>query len=293
MGEKSLKRKVRPIEYEGGAGEGKLDDRIEILEIGTCRADAPGMRSIRLISSSSLSPSQTAEALKLAMPFAVRFKADLIVTPGGFGISDLQSQSPSSDECTIDEFISTILEQTINSRKTPVVLGIDSHDGSLQDAYFIPRTARERSDCVRAWKAYPRSDEASRLLTKGKACPSRCIKSGDFCVCMLVCHDIAVFSRRSEATRGPQKEIWARQLVNEVPSTPATYIVHLIHYLNKRSQGKVFTSGRQHFADTGISGCISTFRTCLRPGDPQLECIRYTTAKLAGPTLDLYLKQTS
>lgn len=108
---------------------------------------------------------------------------------------------------------------------------------------------------------------------------------------MLICHDLAAFSRRSEATRGEEREEWARQLDSEVPRDGSMGVVHPIHYLDKPSQGKVFTSGMSSLIDSGLGWGISTFNTRLSPKSQlqELQKVEARTARFAGPTLDLYV----
>ena len=145
-------------------------------------------------------------------------------------------------------------------------------------------------ECKRVWKSYPRWDEM-HLYTKGKPCRNRVVFTHRDRICLLVCHDMAAFSGRSQANRGQQREIWARQIDSEVTRGPNTGLVHLIHYLDSPSEGRVFTNGMEALISSGVAWGISTFKTELyRTADWQgLREIEERTARFAGPTLDLYV----
>jgi hypothetical protein len=263
---------------------------VRVIPLGETGSGACDVHAVRLVSNESLTASAAAQAIELAAPFAEEFQAEFLVTPGGFGVSHPTERSCMASERSVVGFVSDFLERIPDHRAFDIVLGIDDAEGQVQDAYFIGGSAARYSDCQRAWKSYPRADEAERLCTKGRACPCRMVHSNGWQICMLVCHDLAAFSGRSEANRGPEREKWAKQLGSEIPHGPNTFVVHLIHYLNNARQGKSFTSGRQQLISEGVMSCVSTFRSQdLAPSDIEMEKIRGTTARFAGPTLDLYV----
>lgn len=273
---------------------------VPLGKVGSC-----DMRIVRLISRERLDATEAAKAVSKAVKFAKQFNADLLVTPGGFGVAKCQRPYHEKEAIKASEgFISKFLQLVPVSRSFDMIIGVDvigvddngvavNEDyGLLQDSYFIPKSASAVSQCARAWKSYPRSDEESWLLTKGTACPRRTVDTGEWRISMLVCNDMVAFSGRSRANiRVGQRRDWAEQLSSEVFRGPGTCVVHLIHWLdNSLREGKVFVNGMRNLVDDGVVGGISTFNTKLRSNSKDLKKHRERTAEFASPTLDLYVQ---
>lgn len=189
------------------------------------------------------------------------------------------------------EFMAEFMRIIPAKRAFGIILGIDTEDGKLQDAYFIPQNNHSTTECIRAWKSYPRQDEAGVVITKGRPCPNRMVKVDESRISILVCHDLASFTKRSQVNRGTSRERWAKQLDSEVARGANTGVVHLIHYLDKSSQGMIFTSGMEALIAGGINWGISAFKTTLDITSDlsELREIEERTARFAGETLDFYV----
>jgi len=269
---------------------------VEVFDLGEWGRTSNGTRVVRLISPEPLNAKAAAEAITAATKFVEEFKAQLLVTPGGFGkaVPEFRGREIETFTEAVQGYVAHLLQFIPAKRRFDIILGVDGvvgQRGYVQDAYFIPREAQLVQECKRAWKSYPRSDEMY-LETKGKPCRDRVVFTHRDKICLLVCHDMVAFSGRSEANRGQQREIWARQIDSEVARGPNTGLVHLIHYLDSPSQGKVFTNCMKVLISSGVAWGISTFKTELdRTADRQgLREIEERTARFAGPTLDLYVR---
>ena len=265
---------------------------VEVFDLGEWGRDSNGTRVVRLISHEPLNAKATAEAITAATKFVEEFKAQLLVTPGGFSeaVPEFHGREIETFTEAVQGYVAHLLQFIPAKRHFDIVLGVDGQGGCVQDAYFISREAQLVQECKRAWKSYPRWDEMY-LYTKGKPCRNRVVFTHRDRICLLVCHDMAAFSGRSQANRGQQREIWARQIDSEVARGPNTGLVHLIHYLDSPSEGRVFTNGMEALISSGVAWGISTFKTKLyRTADWQgLREIEERTARFAGPTLDLYV----
>lgn len=272
---------------------GDDDISVEVFDLGEWGGRVNGTRVVRLISHEPLNAKVAAEAITAATKFVEKFKAQLLVTPGGFGEAGPEFHGREIETFTeaVQGYVAHLLQFIPAKRHFDIVLGVDSQCGYVQDVYFISREAHLVQECQRAWKSYPRCDEMY-LYTKGKPCRNRVVFTHGDRICLLVCHDMAAFSGRSQANRGQQREIWVRQIDLEVARGPNTGLVHLIHYLNSHSEGKVFTNGMEALIGSGVAWGISTFKTKLyRTADWQgLRKIEEQTARFAGPTLDLYVR---
>jgi hypothetical protein len=266
--------------------------RPTLLDLGNWGERDYGLRIIRVITKESLDARTAALVLGEAAKFADGSNAELVITPGGFGVAEYEY--PYSEEKAagvIATFVNDCLSLLPDIRNHAIILGVDTHDGKLQDAYYVPKDVNEASGCVRVWKSYPRLDEARFVITKGRTCPNRSIRFGQWRVSILVCHDLASFARRSQVTRGGVRETWARQLDTEVARGKNTAIVHLIHYLDNSSQGMIFTSGMEALVNSGVTWGISAFKTPLDAitDRKELKEIEDRTTRFAGETLDLYV----
>ena len=278
---------------KGTAIVGDAPTSVEVFDLGEWGRGSNGVRVVRLISHEPLlNAKAAAEAIMAATKFAEEFKAQLLVTPGGFGeaVPEFHGSEIETFTEAVQGYIGRLLQFIPVERHFDIILGVDSQGGYVQDAYFISREARSIKECKRAWKSYPRRDEM-HLYTKGKLCQNRVIITDRDRICLLVCHDMAVFSRRSQTNRGQQREIWARQIDSEIARGPNVGVVHLIHYLDSPSEGRVFTNGMAALMDSVAWG-ISTFKTGMyRTANWRgLREIEERTARFAGPTLDLYVK---
>lgn len=276
--------KVRSILSTGG--------RTKILPIGEWGGHISDVRAIRLIARDSLPVQVAAETISLSAPYANEWNASIVLTPGGFGLAYSDSESEAAVTAAVRRYVDELIELLPGGRSFGIVLGVDGGDGSIQDAYYIPERATGSSDCIRAWKAYPRVDEEEELFTKGRPCPGRLVNRPDMTMLMLICHDLASFSARSKASRGPRKQAWARLLEEEVNSCSEAYATHLIHYLDSPSQGKSFYNAMSNLVAGAVKGGISSFKTALDPSVDRdaLQVIQRRTTRFAGPTLDLYVK---
>lgn len=266
---------------------------VEVFDLGEWGKGSDGIRVVRLISHEPLYVKEAAEAITAAIKFAEEFKAQLLITPGGFGeaVPEFHDSERETFTEAVQGYVANLLHLIPAERHFDIILGVDSQDGYVQDAYFVSREARSIKECKRAWKSYPRRDEM-HLYTKGRLCQDRVIITNIDKICLLVCHDMTAFSGRSQANRGQQREIWAKQIDSEVARGPNTGIVHLIHYLDSPSEGRTFTNGMASLISSGVTWGIATFRTKMyRTANWQgLQEIEERTARFAGPTLDLYVK---
>lgn len=255
-----------------------------------------GIRIVRLIANYSLSPQLAAQSVEAAVPYIEDFHAQLLITPGAFGLAELpgtyKQNSEKGTHEAVQEYVTDFLQLIPSERNFDIILGVDGGkdgEGWLQDAYFIPSIATTIEDCQRVWKSYPTSDDVSYLYTMGRACPCRVVNSYGMKICILVCHDLAAFSNRSKATRGTERERWAEPLESEVARGGNTGIVHLIHYLKKPNSGLVFANGMKNLVNEGVGWGLSTFRTPLDPHSNGFKKLQERTARFAGPTLDIYV----
>ncbi|MQY55631.1 MAG: hypothetical protein GH152_00145 [Dehalococcoidia bacterium] len=266
---------------------------VEVVDLGEWGWNDDAMRMVRLISHKPLNPREAAQAIVKASPFVKEFKAQLLVTPGGFG--EAFPKFRGSEIETLDEavqcYVAEFLQFIACNRNFDIILGVDSQGGYIQDAYFLPGAACSIQECKRAWKSYPRWDEMY-LYTKGRACQNRVVSSGRDKISLLVCHDMVAFSGRSQANRGQLREKWAMQMDSEVARGPNTGVVHLIHCLDSPSEGTVFTNGMAALISGGVTWGISTFKTKLYQTQSlhELREIEERTAKYTSPTLDLYVE---
>lgn len=271
------------------------EERIDIMRLGVSGGYASEIAAVRLITKHSLPAQMAAKAVGLSVPYISESKSRLLLTPGGFGVADASDRSEATVMHAIIKYVDQFIELLPDERTFDIILGVDSANGSIQDAYYIPQKATVSSACFRVWKAYPRTDEQARLFTKGRPCQNRLVGRPDTGIFMLICHDIASFAGRSKANRGPQKATWARMLQTELTNPGDAYVVHLIHYLDKTSQGKVFDNAMSNLVSVGVKGGVSSFKTLLDPRvyRHDLEVVRERTARFAGPTIDLYLELIS
>lgn len=267
--------------------------QLRLEALGQSGNDGIGVRVVRLISRQSLAARAASVAVRESARFAREFRAQLVITAGGFGVtgSPYPSEGEKQGREAIERFVREVLQLIPARRSFAIILGVDTRHGELQEAWFIPASAQGLAHCVRAWKSYPRSDEARYVITKGRACPARTVHVANCKVSMLICHDLAAFSGRSLANRGQEKEGWANQLDSEVLRGANTGVVHLIHYLDEPSQGGAFTNGMASLIGSGVAWGISTFKTSLDLGAGlgDLREIQERTARFAGPTLDVYV----
>lgn len=276
-------------------------DLVQLIPLGKWGSDVRcSMNVVRLISCESLNPQAAAKAVESAIKFVGEFKAHLLITPGGFGAAERKFPYGQREaNKAVVGFVNEFLQLIPANRSFDVILGVDECSGWLQNSYFIPKDASLVSQCQQAWKSYPLTNpekgiyEERYLLTKGKACPTRTARSGGWQIPMLICHDMAVFSARSRATRGAQREVWAKKLGSEVSRGSNTYVVHLIHYLETALAGGVFTNGMDNLVNGGVAGGISTFKTKLDKASQGFKYLQERTARFAGPTLDLYVQAGS
>lgn len=278
---------------KGTAITGGGPTSVEVFHLGEWGRGSNGICIVRLISHEPLNAKAAAEAITAATKFAEEFKAQLLVTPGGFGeaVPDFHGSEIETFTEAVQGYVTDLLRLIPAKRDFDIILGVDGQGGRVQEAYFVSKEARSIQECERAWKSYPRWDEM-HLYTKGKPCQNRVIITARDRICLLVCHDMAVFSGRSQANRGQQRETWARQIDSEIARGPNTGLVHLIHYLDSPSEGRVFTNGMAALISSGVAWGISTFKTNMyRTANWQgLREIEERTARFAGPTLDLYIK---
>ncbi len=266
---------------------------VEVFDLGEWGRGSNGIRVVRLISCEPLNAKAAAEAITAATKFVEEFEAQLLLTPAGFGkaVPEFHGSEIETFTEAVQGYVADLLQFIPAERHFDIILGVDGQGGYVQDAHFVSKEARSIQECKRAWKSYPRWDEM-HLYTKGKPCQNRVIIADKDRISLLVCHDLAAFSGRSQANRGQQREIWARQIDSEVARGPNTGLVHLIHSLDSPSEGRVFTNGMAALISSGVAWGISTFKTEMyRTADWQgLREIEERTARFAGPTLDLYVK---
>lgn len=264
-------------------------DSLGLLPLeGECGRADKGIRIVRLISHAPLNARSAAQAIVKASKYVKEFDAQLLVTPAGFGEAVIEPSGTA--EQAVQRYVYQFLGSVQSTCDFGIILGVDSQGGLVQDAYFLPCAPCSFDECKRVWKSYPRSDEM-HLLTKGKPCKGRAVSVGKDKISLLVCHDLAAFSGRSCSNRGQQRERWAKQIYSEVTRGPNAGVVHLVHYWDTPSQGRVFLDGMAFLIKNGVAYGVSTFRTKLDPTlhAKQLRQIRERTSKYAGPTLDLYV----
>ena len=283
---RSEKQKERVTKSTDNGGSPRL------VRLGEWGNSDYGIRIVRLVSKESLDSKAAAYAVKGALAVAEEFGAHLLITPGGFGLA--KSQHPFQEKeamQAITGFVSEFLQLVPAKRSSSIILGVDTQYGTLQDAYFIPDDAKSVERCVRAWKSYPREDELRLVITKGRPCPNRTVRVDKSTVSMLVCHDLASFAKRSQVNRGTERERWAKQLNTEVARGADTGVVHLMHYLDKSPQGRIFASGMDALIKSGVTWGISAFKTTLNSYSDlsELQKIERRTARFAGETLDVYV----
>jgi len=257
-----------------------------------------GMRIVRLISNNPLTARLASETITTATSDIEKFRAQLLITAGGFGYATIEPRSSEAEALkAVQDYVTHVLQHIPRNRKFDIILGVDcgpDWKGQLQDAYLIPNTASSIGECTRAYKAYP-MDTEGYLFTKGQPCPQRAVDINGEKIYLLICSDLTAFSERSKKKRGQQKENWAKQLEAEVlPGSSG--IVHLIHRLDTYRAGPGFKDGMNKLVKAGVSWGISAFRTSLNAtsssDEDELKKIEKWTSRFAGPTLDLYVQET-
>jgi hypothetical protein len=266
-----------------------LPGEVSLYEMGKWGDNSRNTSIIRLISSEPLRISESAQAVKIALNYTHSFDAKFLVTPGGFTIVKTPFYEKEPLFCSqISDGVDAFIKALPGERNVDIILGIDSEDGHYQESYLIPNNACTCVDCFRAWKAYPTIYEPY-VVTKGVSCPTRTNKINGETTSMLICHDITVFSARSQANRGVLRSKWADQIISEVPYGPNTGVFHLIHWLNNVNQGKTFRNSLTNLIDGGSIWGISTFKTTVEPDSNDMRRIEQWTARYTGPTMDLYV----
>lgn len=282
-----------------GATTGKLTARrvrrrLKLVSIGESGDRERTPRFVRLISRGSWNASDAAWILVAAESWCKEFKADLLITHGQFGKAEGRpSSSDRENSCwqQLQQYLANLLAMLPSRRSADIVFGLDSAESELQTACFIPKETKSLSRVAIAWKCYPREDEKTLVLTKGKRCPASTIRRGAFSISMLVCHDAVVFAGRSKSNRGEVRQSWAEVVEKELNVRKKRIVVHLVHYLDSSRQGQVFVNAMKNLSDKGFISTISGFGTNAIPDERNspLAVLRWKTAKFAGPTLDLFV----
>jgi hypothetical protein len=129
---------------------------VEVFDLGEWGRDSNGTRAVRLISHEPLNAKAAAEAITVATKFVEEFKAQLLVTPGGFGeaVPEFHGRGIETLMEAVLDYVAHLLQIIPVKRHFDIVLGVDGQGGYVQDAYFISRKAQLVQECKRVGRFY-------------------------------------------------------------------------------------------------------------------------------------------